>query len=337
MTESSITNSTVVRLFELYRKIPSAKGAGISTKSLHQYLIDEGFEVSKRTVERDLIKLQDITGIYSELTPEGNIWKNSALNLDLLPTMQPTEALMLIVAERLLKHTLPPDSKDLLENRLGKARKTLDKSNRLNKWEDKLYIVEGQIPHTNNKADSSLLAEIYEAVLNEVKLSLTYQKLSSDKPIQYLLNPLAIIVRDHAHYLVATKAESPEKPQLFNFSRMIEAESLVTSLTRPKEFAVKDYINSNPTGWLISPKEQTISMRVRWYAYEWLQHNQLHSTQELKVIDNEWYLLTMKAQVTYDLVGWILRFSTDVEVLEPNILVKEIVSRLQQMITYYED
>ncbi|MEZ9711074.1 helix-turn-helix transcriptional regulator, partial [Vibrio breoganii] len=335
MSEFTVTKSTLVRLFELYRKIPSPKGAGLSTRKLHEYLIEEGFEVSKRTVERDLLKLQEITGIYAEKTPEGNIWKNSIDNQDLLPTMQPTEALLLIAAERLLKHAMPPESKMLLENRIHKAHKTLDKSNRLGKWQDKLYIVEGQIPHATTQVDSAILSNIYESVLNETMLNLSYTKLDTEESKRYCLNPLAIVAREHGHYLVATKKESPNKPQLFNFRRVTQAESLANRLIKPRGFNVSEYIESNPTGWLLSQFKHRIEIRVKWFAYDWLKYNQLHSSQTLTKLDDEWYLLTLETNVTYDLVGWVLRFSTDTIAESPRILVDEIKERLTNMAERY--
>ncbi|HFI9804297.1 TPA: helix-turn-helix transcriptional regulator [Vibrio parahaemolyticus] len=333
MTNST---STVTRLFELYRKIPSMHGAGVSTKTLHQYLLEEGFTVSKRTVERDLLKLQEITSIYAEQTEDGNLWRNCANNVDLLPTMQPTEALLLVAAERLLRHAMPPESMLMLDQRLNKAKKTLDKSNRLRSWKNKLYVIEGQVPHTTHPLDHSILRVVYEGVLDESKLTLHYKKLGAKQTSSYLLNPLAIIVREHAHYLVATKVESPDKPQLFNLNRIESAELHPNAIVRPKGFDLADYIESNPTGWLQDKSVQIIEMRVRWFAYDWLCFNQLHPSQTLTKIDEEWYRLTLNTHITYDLVGWVLRFSTDVIVESPALMVDEVKARLHDMIEAYK-
>lgn len=55
------SQSTVLRLFELYRNIPSPNSSGITTTELHQRLLNEGYDVTKRTVERDLLKLEQVT------------------------------------------------------------------------------------------------------------------------------------------------------------------------------------------------------------------------------------------------------------------------------------
>ncbi|KQH86749.1 hypothetical protein AMR76_06570 [Vibrio furnissii] len=328
MPESSMKSSSIVRLFELYRKIPSYRGNGVTTKALHQYLLDEGFEVTKRTVERDLLKLSDVAGIYAEREAEGNVWKNSASNLDLLPTMQPSEALLFVTAERYLRRALPPSSEPMLNERISKAEKTLSKFNRLGSWDKKLHIVDGQTPYTNRSHSFGISTAIYEAVLLENQIALSYVKLDTQAAQQYYLNPLAIIVREHDHYLVASKVEQRNVPQLFNFSRMKGVELIGSEIEKPVTFNLEEYIASNPTGWLISNKKERIELKVRGFAYHWLMHNKLEQTQQFGVIDNDWATVTLESHITYDLIGWILRFSTDVIAVKPQALVDEVLDRL---------
>lgn len=328
MKSSSLKSSSIVRLFELYRKIPSYRGAGITTKELHHYLLDEGFEVTKRTVERDLLKLSEVAGIYAEREADGNVWKNSASNLDLLPTMQPSEALFFIAAERYLRRALPPSSESMLNDRVSKAEKTLSKFNRLGSWGKKLHIVDGQMPYTNQSYSFDISASIYEAVLLENQINLSYVKLDALTAQQYHLNPLVIIVRGHDHYLVATKIGQRNFPQLFNFSRMKAVDLAELEIEKPIAFDLDEYIESNPTGWLITKESQKVELKVRGFAYDWLLHNELAPTQQLKIAIDDWFTVTLEAHVTYDLVGWILRFSTDVVAIKPQILVNEIVERI---------
>lgn len=328
MNDSPLKSSSIVRLFELYRKIPSYRGTGITTKDLHQYLLDEGFEVTKRTVERDLLKLCVVAGIYAERGAEGNVWKNSASNLDLLPTMQPSEALLFIAAERYLRRALPPSSEPMLNERVCKAEKTLSKFNRLGRWDKKLHIVDGQTPYINRSHSFDISAAIYEAALLENQINLSYVKLDTQTAQQYHLNPLAIIVREHDHYLVATKIGQRNVPQLFNFSRMKGVELLESEIEKPVTFDLEEYIASNPTGWLISNNKEQIELKVRGFAYHWLMHNELDQTQQLGVIDKDWTTVTLESHITYDLIGWVLRFSTDVIAVKPQMLVDEVLDRL---------
>ncbi|MEZ9509549.1 helix-turn-helix transcriptional regulator [Vibrio breoganii] len=336
MSDNDAMNSTVLRLFELCRKLPSPNAAPMSTHDLHQALVDEGFSVSKRTTERDLLKLQNIIDIDTERTPNGNIWKHAHWNSELVPTMQPTEAFLLLTVEKTLRHIVPPESINILDVRVNKAKKTLNGRNNLRKWQDKLHIVDGQHPHTTIPIDSELLKEVYEAVINETQLEFLYQKLDAEKASTYILNPLAIVVREHAHYLVATKSDTPEKPQLFNLTRMHGAQQTYLPNQAPKAFSLQDYIDANPTGWILSQQPTTIRIKVRHFALDWVRHSQLHSSQKLIRLDHEWHQVTLNTNPTYDIVGWALRFSVDAIITEPQLLIDEVRSRLEKMTTLYE-
>ncbi|CAM3187494.1 helix-turn-helix transcriptional regulator [Vibrio rarus] len=336
MPNNNAINSTVLRLFELCRKLPSPNAAGISTHELHQSLVDEGFDVTKRTTERDLIKLQHIIDIDSKRTPDGNTWKHAHKNSELVPTMQPTEAFLLLTIEKTLRRIVPPESIDILDTRVNKAKKVLSGRNNLRKWQEKLHVVDGQHPHTTIPIDAELIKQVYEAVINETQLEFLYQKLDAENASTYILNPLAIVVREHAHYLVATKSETPEKPQLFNLTRMHDAKQTYLPYQAPKAFRLHDYINANPTGWILLKQPTTIRIKVRHFALDWVRHGQLHPSQEVIPLDEEWHQVTLKTQPTYDIVGWVLRFSVDAVIMEPQLLIDEIRGRLEKMTKLYK-
>lgn len=65
-------------------------------------------------------------------------------------------------------------------------------------------------------------------------------------------------------------------------------------------------------------------------------HNELSTTQRISATDKEWTTVTPESHVTYDLVGWILRFSTDVITVKPIILVDEVLYRLSSLTVLYE-
>jgi predicted DNA-binding transcriptional regulator YafY len=330
------SQSTVLRLFELYRNIPSPNSSGVTTTALHQRLLSEGYNVTKRTVERDLIKLEQVTEIYPETTPEGNLWRNSRENTDKLPVMQPSEALLLVIAENALAKALPPENHALLQQRLTKAHTTLENANKLSRWQDKLYIIAGDIPKIGHVGNLDVRKVVYDAVIAEEQIELTYYSAEREQESGYQLNPLAIIVRDHNSYLVATKIDSPDKPQLFVFSRMKSVVRLYQAITHPKSFDLKSYVDSNPTGWLIDKDMQNVVLKVKWYALEWLRNNQLQPNQIIEPADGDWSRITFHGHVTYDLIAWILRFSTDVVVEKPQTLRQEVIERLREMLGNYE-
>ncbi|EJL6794121.1 helix-turn-helix transcriptional regulator [Vibrio alginolyticus] len=138
------------------------------------------------------------------------------------------------------------------------------------------------------------------------------------------------------YYLVATKVGQRNVPQLFNVSRMLSVELLESKIEKPVTFDLGEYSLSNPTSWLISSNMEQIKLKVRGFVYHWLMHNELSTTQRISATDKEWTTVTPESHVTYDLVGWILRFSTDVITVKPIILVDEVLYRLSSLTVLYE-
>lgn len=100
------TNQAIARQWELLKLLPS-RPPGKSSRELAEALAQEGFKVTKRTVERDLNELIILFPLVcnDKGTPYGWHWlENTQLDLPSLPL---TEALSLRLLEDFLKPLLP--------------------------------------------------------------------------------------------------------------------------------------------------------------------------------------------------------------------------------------
>ena len=100
------TSHALARQWELLKLLPP-KGPGITAKDLAERLSNAGFEVSKRTIERDL---QDLSLVFPLMcndkgTPYGWHWMPGA-STD-LPAITLSDALSLYVVEDLVRPLLP--------------------------------------------------------------------------------------------------------------------------------------------------------------------------------------------------------------------------------------
>jgi predicted DNA-binding transcriptional regulator YafY len=335
-----MTTSTTLRHLEMLRKIPVYTGTPITTTQLHQHLIDEGFRASKRTVERDLIKLADIGGLYASETAAGNAWVTISDGRSRLSAMQPTEALMLVLSERLLLQTMPIEYAQRIKERIEKAKALLNSDNALRKWQDKLQVISDGYPLINN---NSLLADgtrdtIYECVLKESQINISYQAKNKVIALNYCLNPLGIIIRGQSHYLVATKTTFPEMPLLFLFHRIKSADNSYKDVDKPSSFTMNDYYAKNPSGWILKNENQveTIELQVKGYALDTLTHNHLAEDQHLTATTSEWVKVRFSSIPTYDLVAWILRYGPDVICESPEHLKNKVVKALKLTLEQYE-
>ncbi|WP_448549589.1 helix-turn-helix transcriptional regulator [Thalassotalea fusca] len=334
-----MSKSTTVRHLEMLRKVPLYPAQPITTTALHQHLLDEGFQVSKRTVERDLIKLADIGGLYPESSAEGYRWGCIHKNDNKFKEIQPTEALMLVLSENIIGKAMPVEYSNRTEERLTDAKSMLNSGNALSKWKEKLQVISDGYPliHNDNFISEKAREIIYDAVLKETQINITYQAKDKSTPISYCLNPLGIIIRGQSHYLVATKKNNPESPLLFLFHRIDTAENNYTEIDYPQSFTLKDYFSKNPSGWILNSDEkyETVKLKVKGFALDALRNNRLTEDQQLIETSSEWVEVSFTCIPTYDLIAWILRYGADIICEEPTELRLKISNVLNKTLEQY--
>lgn len=312
---SEQNNSSLVRILTLFDKIPSANSKGESTKVLHESMDSAKFKVSKRTIERDLIKLEGLGFITSTIENNSNYWRklgNQGANNLLL---KPEQAMALIVSQGVLKKVLPQSTHQLLEFPYTKATNTLKGNPIYSKWQDKVFLMQGELTPSSINYDQDIYQTMHEAVLTENKVRLMYQKQGAKQPEEYILSPFGIVVRDYYTYLIATKEQEPEQYRLFSTHRMHSIENLYLDLdTQPVE-SLSDFLKKNSVFGLLDDghKKYKIKLHIRRYTYEWVKFNKLHSEQVLSELDEDnWATVEFESYMTYELVGWILKQSVDV-------------------------
>lgn len=335
MTSEDKRNATQ-RILQLEQKVPSHRAAPMSTQQLYEYMLEEGYNISKRTVERNLKELADIGYIdFEDKGPDGYLWRKTYVATKDQLVMESSSALLVVMAEKMLMNVLPPASWTHLEDRFEQARRTLDKSakNKLRHWQDKLFHIQGSMPSTPDVVDTEIRKVVYDAILDEEEIELVYQGKLSPEPKPYTLNPLAIAVRDEKIYLIASKAETPEKLRIFHFHRMKSAKSNFKAINRAtKDLDIHAFVDTNPTGAPIGEYSYNISLKVRSYAYEWFQRNRLKE-QTFTVVDDEFYRVEFRSNLTFDLVRLVLRYSPDIIVEKPEKLRKMVIKRLEKSLS----
>ncbi|HIF5802245.1 TPA: WYL domain-containing protein [Vibrio parahaemolyticus] len=182
----------------------------------------------------------------------------------------------------------------------------------------------------------TLNESIYDALLKDMQIKLVYQPFESDTPKRYTLNPLALIVRDHYIYLVATKVGEENSFRLFSFYRIESAEPLYLDIEQPDTLELKQFIEKNYSRGFIYGGIESIELKVRRYSHEWLKFNKLHPEQVVSATDIDgWYNVKFEDYVTYELAGWIFKQSIDVIVESPQSLKDFIIESLQMYLRGY--
>jgi predicted DNA-binding transcriptional regulator YafY len=321
-----MSKSTILRQLTMLRLIPKYPSF-ILSKQVHQTLHDEGFSVSKRTVERDLDNLASLVGIDFTDSPEGFKWAYLKTAKEFTPALTPSEALLLCIAYRQIIDVLPFTCISDIEPKFLKAEETLARNEKFKNWHERVKIITFGLPLKAKPIDDEIRCSVYDSMLNGERLSIEYQKES--EVINYTLNTHGLIIREHTHYLVATKIESPDTFQLFKLSRVKSASRSFEDNLHCKS-DIKAYLNSNVSGYILSNSPIKLTLLATGPALSMFMEANLAKDQTVTIIEQspqQVAQVVATVEFTHELIHFLLGFGKWIRVTSPNIVIEAIQDR----------
>ena len=325
-------NDTQLRQWLMLRRIPQHPRQ-ISARELTERLISEGFEVSKRTVERDLLSLSEIFPLISNerSRPYGWSWSKDA-EAFALPTMSPLQALTLELAHDHLATLLPASLLATLAPYFKCADGVLssgDGVKKLASWRKKVAIVPPNQPLIPPNYPEAIIEAVHSALLSGQQLEISYASREQDETKTYPVHPLGIVQRGAVTYLVATLYQYTDI-RLLAVHRIQSAHILDQAAKAPKKFDLAQYIRQGAFGFDESG-EIKLAARFTSPAAEHLRETPLSPDQQIKPDRPGWVRLQATVPDTAQLRWWLLGFGDQVEVLKPSALRKEFVNMSQSL------
>jgi predicted DNA-binding transcriptional regulator YafY len=329
-------SNTLLRQWETLRLIPRYPKK-ITAREVQKSLANRDFEVTKRTIERDLQTLSEVFPITSDerAKPYGWSWQKDAPSFD-LPGLSSTEALAIKLVEQYLRSLLPVSVSDQLKPHFRAAEETLRKlpgPSRAASWARKVRVVPPAQPLLPPAIDDDVQRTVYEALLQDRRIEAVYLRRGDPKHVGYTLNPLAVVQRGAVTYLVAT-VFSYKDAHLFALHRFRKVEMLDDSVQRPPDFDLDDYIASGAFGFGDGRKIRLEALFTR-DAAEHLYETPLSADQVLKPQNKDYTRLTATVANTPQLTWWLLGFGDAVEVLAPKRVRSAISSTALAMSRRY--
>lgn len=302
----------ILRQIAMLRVIPKYPQK-ISAKEIVSRLDNEGFQVSKRTIERDLQGLSASFPLMADerSKPYGWSWSADAPAID-LPGLSISEALTLKMAEQYLSKLMPISTLHQLDPYFKAASKVLDSveaSSKLSKWPAKIAVVLPSQPLLPPVINSSISAIVDDALLHDRQLRVEYQNRDEPTPKSLAVHPLGIILRGQIIYLCCTIGDYQDI-RLLALHRFRSANILEQVAKRPAEFNLSEYANSGAMGF-INQGEKKVKLRFTREAGLHLYETPLSNDQ---VITDEGDFLTVEATVAINkqFEWWINGFGGDV-------------------------
>ena len=315
---------TTLRQLKLLEFLPRQPRKA-SPQQLRDLLLDTGFDVSIRTIQRDLKTLSAILPLISDERnkPYGWSWHKDATGLN--PAMDPIEALTFSLAEEYLEPIMPGKSFKRMKvffNRAKSILKEMDKSS-IKRWRDNVRVIPQWqsliAPSINEKAE----AAIYEALLKGQQLEVKYLKRGELKAEKRTLNPLGIVLQGVVHRLICTMGEDLETPRHLPIHRFQSAEWNGNNADRPNNFNLDKFIEDQNIGFLVTKKIINLEVIFSSMAGFHLTETPISKKQILKQLEDGRYLLKAKLPDSSQLRWWLLGFGSQIEVIRPVSLRQE--------------
>ncbi len=313
------------RQWHILKRLPR-KGSGVSTGLLKDYLSELGFKADIRTIQRDLVKLQEIFNIERLAKSKPHGWRWQAGLADELPGLDISDALTLHLIGNRLESLIPDAMMEVIAGRIQKARDALTKNKDIGNWINKVALVNESLDYLPPAINQNSLDAIQQAVIKEYQIQVSYQSINDSEPRNLVLHPLAMVMRGVRTYLLARRDVDPiEAVKIYALHRFIKVKSL-TKKTRRGGFDLTEHIADGKMqfgqGEIIS-----LYLKVDKDMLKILQETPLSKTQELKTSDNGG-ILTAKMRDSWALKWWILSKSEHVEVLKPKSYREKIAEIL---------
>jgi predicted DNA-binding transcriptional regulator YafY len=328
-------NDTILRFLTMLRMLPRAPRK-IDTATMERKLRDEGYTVTRRTIQRDLHQLaRTFPLLCDEHRPAGWSWAPEAALFD-LPGMDPNTALTFTLVERFLAPLLPRSTFGRIQPYLTQAQKILDSlpTNALGRWPSKVRVI--------HRGPSLRLPEIHEAILDAVtrgllesrRLDVAYSSREQGETMRCEINPLGLVLKGGIAYLVCTFWDYTDIRQVV-LHRVQRAEMIEVPATVPEGFDLDRYIQEGEFSYPVG-KPMCLEAVFSRDADLHLHDTPLSSDQVIAVLDHERVLLRATVENTAELRWWLLGFGELVEVLAPATLRDEFRDRAVAMAAMYQ-
>ena len=326
-----------LRLLLILKKLPRAPRC-ISTRQIHEQLLDDGYQVTLRTIQRDMDTLSaHFPIIQTAPTGKGKAGAGWAFHPDSkhtgIPLMDPSAALTLLMGMEHLQQILPPQVASHLHPLQAEAEDTLQQIDRRNyhSWIDKVRVIPQHILQPAQIDEASLQA-VYTALLDNRQFVARY----NGKPDQ-LIHPYGLVQRGTTIYLLCRFFHFDDV-RITALHRYADVRLLNDSVRPFPDFHIDDYLGTGIMHW---PWDNAASIRLKLRINDWLAgyltESPLADNQKIAADNTRpgWYNLQATVMDSHELRWWLLSQGGSLQVLGPKSLRCWFAENAKTQLDYY--
>lgn len=279
------TTETVLFALELLRRIPRHRK--VTARELQSQLAAAGMVRDIRTIQRQLELLSAHFQIERDdrSKPYGYRWLEQAQVLA-VPTLTPSESLLLQLAEEHLRPLLPAHLMQSMGGFFTQARRNLSPDSNATlerQWHQKIRVVATSQPLLPPQLADGVFAIVSEALYRNHWLDLYYSN-AAGKRAQIQVMPLGLAQQGPRLYLVC-RYRGYNNERNLALHRILAAEMSTLSFTRPRDFDLARYDADGRFGFGDGKRVQ-LSFTIEKDAGFHLTETPLSADQEITALDN---------------------------------------------------
>jgi len=329
-------NVEQLRRHELILGLLPSKDSPLDSNAIHQRVASQGIQVDKRTIQRDLLELeQKFPHVHSKSKGKAKFWwaEKSLSRLSMLPTDAMNLVMIMDHAARFgmaaQVANLAP-LRDYATSLLKGNRPQQDCSGKVISNTRFVVLKPGPVK-------PEVLEVVQQALLENSSIEALYLKRGASEPRTLHIKPLGLSFQDSNIYLVCIfKGLADGTLASLPLHRFHSAKATWEDLEAPGGFEMNSFEVKRS---LISQKTEhptQLKLRISQALYERLDENALTSDQQLQPTADGWWLMTGSLPLSQGLDLWLLSQGEHLEVLEPIELREQMATSAKRMAALYE-
>ncbi|MBN2063010.1 MAG: WYL domain-containing transcriptional regulator [Deltaproteobacteria bacterium] len=287
-------------------------------------------DISERTVYRDLKALE--TELDVPIWEEGS--RRGIVEGYFLPPISftPMEAMNIFLAVRAMQAMSNQCSSDIISTFM--KLNTVMPPTLKKRVQDTLDYIE-KYPK-KNKTKIKNFEKLAEAWLSQHRVRIRFQDITGEEPVEQVIEPYFIepAALSRSSYVIA---HSPLKRDVLTYKidRIIgEVHIEPETYEIPSDFNVIDYLDS-VWGSYRDMEARTVRLHFNKIISKSIMETEWHPSQKIKEQPDGSIIMTLRIRPTRDFRAWVLGWGNMVEVLEPEILRKQITEIIESMKKIY--
>ncbi|QNN45568.1 WYL domain-containing protein [Thermomonas brevis] len=308
-----------------------------SVQELRAALKDRGFNVTVRTLQRDLgEKLSLRFPLICNEHGQSLRWSFDSQAQINLPAIDTASALAMHLAESHLRHLLPPGVLDLLEPQFADARHHLQAlgHNTLARWAQRVRALPNGKALLPASVDRNVWEQVANALLEQRQLQVDYLSRVKGEIKAMTLHPKGLASRGPATYLIASVGDYTDNRH-FALHRIQRAEVLEAE-ARSDDFDMDAYL---PTA-AFTPRQGTGTVELVADVHPdtaWiLRETPLSEDQTLEPLpDTDWLRLRASVADDQETLWWVFGLGENIHLHHPTRWAADISRRATSVLHLY--